>query len=473
MAENERNLIFISHANPEDNDITIWLGSRLALAGYEVWSDLTKLKGGEYFWDDIQEIIQEKAIKVVVIMTTEAMQKKGVKDEIQLAVDTEATLGDNEFVIPIVYKPFDFKKDSPPQIRRKNAISFNNWAAGFTQLMEKLEKDSVPKVQTPNPILESWKTAFNQNNQIIKDEKELLQSNWYPMVLPEYIQFFQVNGIKGSQEVPTVVRLAKCPSREYMRLLVGFGTEQDYNNDLSPSYGVKENYKEVLEDFLEGKPKDVSPCYPREAKKIVTAIVRKGFDNYMASKGLKFYEQSDGHFVWWFPKGLIQKDKVKFLKLDGTQTYRQLYGVAKNNYWHFGIKAKPVLEEESHLTLTPHVIFTNDGIVPIEGKDVMHKKRRSVCRTWRNDKWRDLLSATVFWLFGEEDQATIPLGSENSLFLFTKPILMEAPLSIAIDNLKKEPNSDEYQAVEFMDHADELEEAETDKSEELEQKEFA
>jgi TIR domain len=45
-----RAIVFISHANPEDNDFTTWLAARLALAGYEVWSDITKLIGGEVFW---------------------------------------------------------------------------------------------------------------------------------------------------------------------------------------------------------------------------------------------------------------------------------------------------------------------------------------------------------------------------------------------------------------------------------------
>lgn len=44
-----RESIFISHATPEDNDFTRWLGSKLELAGYKVWHDLVRLKGGDYF----------------------------------------------------------------------------------------------------------------------------------------------------------------------------------------------------------------------------------------------------------------------------------------------------------------------------------------------------------------------------------------------------------------------------------------
>ena len=44
-----RRLVFISHANPEDNEFVSWLGTRLTVAGYEVWADVLKLSGGEAF----------------------------------------------------------------------------------------------------------------------------------------------------------------------------------------------------------------------------------------------------------------------------------------------------------------------------------------------------------------------------------------------------------------------------------------
>src|SRR5208337_3659699 len=49
-----RNMVFVSHANPEDNAFAQWLALRLATQGYAVWSDVTRLLGGEDFWDDIQ-----------------------------------------------------------------------------------------------------------------------------------------------------------------------------------------------------------------------------------------------------------------------------------------------------------------------------------------------------------------------------------------------------------------------------------
>ena len=57
---NKKNIIFISHATPEDDELAIWLASRLQMAGYEVWIYKSELKGGEEFWDNIQNTINKK-----------------------------------------------------------------------------------------------------------------------------------------------------------------------------------------------------------------------------------------------------------------------------------------------------------------------------------------------------------------------------------------------------------------------------
>ena len=62
-----RDTLLLSHANPEDNEFTLWLALQLANAGYRVWCDLTKLLGGEVFWDDIEEAIKTRTAKVLYV----------------------------------------------------------------------------------------------------------------------------------------------------------------------------------------------------------------------------------------------------------------------------------------------------------------------------------------------------------------------------------------------------------------------
>ena len=49
-----RQALFISHASPEDNAFTLWLGAKLAALGYEVFADVLRLKGGDD-WERVLE----------------------------------------------------------------------------------------------------------------------------------------------------------------------------------------------------------------------------------------------------------------------------------------------------------------------------------------------------------------------------------------------------------------------------------
>ena len=71
--EMPRTALFISHAAPEDNPFTLWLGAKLAALGYEVFADILRLRGG----DDWERIL-ESAIRGMLPKTKmgRAMVKK-------------------------------------------------------------------------------------------------------------------------------------------------------------------------------------------------------------------------------------------------------------------------------------------------------------------------------------------------------------------------------------------------------------
>src|SRR5262249_44289991 len=70
-----RDTLLLSHANPEDNEFTLWLALQLANGGYRVWCDLTKLLGGEVFWDNIEDVIKTRATKVLYVLSQTSNEK--------------------------------------------------------------------------------------------------------------------------------------------------------------------------------------------------------------------------------------------------------------------------------------------------------------------------------------------------------------------------------------------------------------
>src|ERR1051326_2669695 len=93
--------VMISHANPEDNEFALWLALQLARDGYKVWSDVTKLLGGEQFWADIEEVIRQKAVKVIYVLSKVSNESgRGFRKELHLADSVGRQLKDKRFLIP-------------------------------------------------------------------------------------------------------------------------------------------------------------------------------------------------------------------------------------------------------------------------------------------------------------------------------------------------------------------------------------
>jgi hypothetical protein len=102
----DRTALFISHATPEDNAFTIWLGSRLSAAGYEVWADVLRLRGGQDWERMLLDALRNRAFKVLLVCTPLGLAKDGVRQEIRIANQTARTIGDPEFVIPLRLEPY-------------------------------------------------------------------------------------------------------------------------------------------------------------------------------------------------------------------------------------------------------------------------------------------------------------------------------------------------------------------------------
>src|SRR6476646_9517580 len=79
---NQRDVIFIGHANPEENEFTLWLRSKLINEGYKVECDLSFLTGGENdYWKSIQDLLEQGTCKYILVYSKSAFQKQGVIDE--------------------------------------------------------------------------------------------------------------------------------------------------------------------------------------------------------------------------------------------------------------------------------------------------------------------------------------------------------------------------------------------------------
>jgi TIR domain len=107
MTDQARQALFISHANPEDNAFTLWLGAKLAALGYEVFADVLRLKGGDDWERILENAIREKAAKFLLVATPHGVQKQGVRNEITIATQTAKRIKEEAFIVPLRLAAFE------------------------------------------------------------------------------------------------------------------------------------------------------------------------------------------------------------------------------------------------------------------------------------------------------------------------------------------------------------------------------
>src|SRR5690606_8422214 len=87
--------------------------SKLAIAGYRVWIDGRRLRGGSDFWDEIERVLRHQAIKQIVVYS-ECVRKEGVKKELAIGDAVRKKIADPKFMIPIRVAGIAFS-DAPPE----------------------------------------------------------------------------------------------------------------------------------------------------------------------------------------------------------------------------------------------------------------------------------------------------------------------------------------------------------------------
>lgn len=427
-----RRLVFISHANPEQNDFVLWLGVQLASAGYEVWSDVTKLIGGEIFWDDIEDAIRHHSAKFILVVSAAALNKHGVKDETALAVMMERGEGIDKFVVPIRVDDVPFSQFNA-NIARKNAIDFSKgWINGLNALFEVLKRDNIPYGNISALGVKQWCERRFDSAKLPRNEPEKLISNWFRIInLPTELSLFSI-GVE-ERRVRDLMGNSHLPWFPYFRLVGVFGEEHDLRQILPPEQCVEREYLIATETFLRGKARETPGLTRADSKRFVVSLLRQGWDRTMAAKGLVPFNMANGAIAWFFPKDLVEKDTVYFIDDTGKRRRKAVVGRSevRRVYWHLGFIAKPVLGDEPHFVLKAAIIFSEDGKKPLDSVEKMHRLRRGFCRNWWNGQWRDLMLAYVSWISEGASSFSLNFSDSASATINARPTEFMSPVGCA------------------------------------------
>lgn len=470
-----KDILFLSHANPEDNEFARWLALQLTRQGYSVWCDLVDLLGGEDFWKDIELVLRRRAIKFLYVLSRTSNVKQGPLDELQVAQNVMRDEGLQDFILPLLID------DLPPreiniQLSRINAIPFNeSWAKGLHQLLERLAKDGTPTNPsfTPNAVATWWKNHFGADAGILNEEEEHI-SNWFPIDhLPEKIYFHALGRSDiGLIEAPFDL---PYPSFQHNRYLVSFASAKDFETHLGTSLFIAETFEFSVRDLLDGKV--LEKFVPKEKRRdFIVRLLKQGFWIFAESRKLKRYALAQHTLCWWFPKDLVQKDRITFTGVNGKNTWRSVVGYKTRRkqdgstykqFWHFGIQAKPMFYPFLAFVIKYHVMFSDDGVQHWKSKKRIHRARRSQCRGWWNPEWRDRTLATIQWLANGAEELNIQLGSDVILKVKCQPVPFISAVSYSdsgVSSPAQDADKEEIEEVELEEFGDD----ETDENEDEE-----
>lgn len=455
-----RDMLFLSHANPEDNEFALWLALQLASQGYPVWCDLTKLLGGEDWWVDIEEAIRDRTVKFLYVLSSTSNNKPGPRRELQLAQSVQKGEKLHDFIIPLHIDDLPHSSINI-LLHPINAISFEKgWANGLKILLEKLDQENVPKSSkfTPDAVTSWWRIHHNADEGVV-DQREEYLSNWFRFQgLPQEIYFHALTRSSiGKVEIESEEKLP-YPGFQHERFLISFAKADDFKGALGPSMLVDFTMPFPLQDFLDGTAGrgtlEIKEARKR-ARDSVFRLLRLGWQGLLRRRNLPIYELANEARCFWFKKGFVDNDTIWFTGVDGEKTHRSLVGYKtiksitgedKKRYWHFAIQAKPMLYPARAFIIKPHVLFSYDGLTLFDNKDRMHTARRRQCKNWWNPEWRDRILAAMTWLAEDKGMIELPMGSASSLQVSVSPSLFSSPVYYSVTNAAEQPSEDETES---------------------------
>jgi len=452
-----RKLIFISHSNPEDNDFTAWLAARLALAGYEVWSDLTKLIGGEVFWKDIEEAIRQHSVKFISVLSIGAPKKRGFMKELSVADSIEGAGKLGDFMIPVRIDDIPFS-EIPIQIHNKNVIDFTvGWHIGLARVLKKLEQDKVPlSTAIPQTSLSEWAKAYLDSERGVRSEDQTVVSNWLSIDnLP--------STLRTSSFTLTPLHIeplqAQWPARLDGNRVFSFARAQDF--DLPGEYADLRNEGEIeTEVFLRTGISSAPQLTYQDRSNILTDLLGQAWRGHAKERGYLPFTLANGNQCWFVPAPPGKVERIAFTDALGKTGKRALFGKSEklDVYWHLAMELQPSVGNQHRYTAMTHVVFTSDGKTLLPSASHQHRLRRRFCKQWWQDRWRDLISAFLAKLSQNAITLTIPIAPLRNVTVSTIPRTFVSPVNANLD----EPAVTQIEAL--HDDADLLYDPDADES---------
>jgi hypothetical protein len=268
---------------------------------------------------------------------------------------------------------------------------------------------------------------------VISSRPERLISSWLAIeAMPERVTFYDFRGSISHGAALGAIRSSPVPVAQFNRGFLSFAPLPQLQDHFGPDLPLKVITDCPTDEFLQNGWSDPN-ILVHDARAKFTDLARQGLNTFFGAEGLRPFELASERRTWWPTLALATLSQRSFTWPDGPSGRRKLVGrsIKRRFYWHYGVSCWANNAPVPHMRVAGHVIFTSDGhsVISDEARR-LHRLRRSFCKSWRNDKWRDLLLAFWHWLSDGALATEIPMGEGVALQLRLPPIMWEAPFGI-------------------------------------------
>lgn len=399
-----KKLIFISHAQPEDNYLAVWLASKLRQLGYVVWVDKDNLHKGDAFWNEIELKMKNESFRFIPLVSQQYIDKaqdknSGVFLEITLAKSISKKI--DNYTIPIKVDECRYD-DFPISILPLDSIDFSvNWGKGLKILVEELELQSIEKVEVEPNVLQQWHKYLDIHGELLS-EPDFYGSNWLVTTLPKTLTVYRFSGDakKAQKEIP----FAQKRDKDY---IIGFFDDSGLN--------LRTEFREDIEveDFL------FDETYTLNTGDSIIGT-RQHFVQLMNSAINEFFYQHENIKCWkkrskeriYYTKKPPRDSGGYPFKIGNRKGWRTLKGKKGEIFWNYSLSFKFQLNPFPHYVVNPHILISDDKGF----KDDDRKHRRSIPKEWFNRHWYDRIFAFMNYVNEGRDEQFLNINSGREEF---------------------------------------------------------
>jgi hypothetical protein len=453
--------IFIGHANPQDNEFTLWIQAKLQNEGYDVISDQNLTGGEEDYWDVLQKALENDCCKYLLVLTKNsfAPEKKKLIQEFDFACSLGTKLKIRDFVM--LMKVDDVSFDVRMGLGTMNHFRFDkSWDAALKKLVRKLEIDQVPR-SAPGPLsIREW--LRNEHNTTLGVEHGAYERHYTNWVRIHHLgkQKFWFHEFANDTQAGAVAQaMPSLPAIRHGRFVVSFSEHLPELSGtigfVSSSINPKRSFAVPIVAIHQYTEAGEFPTY-HDLRRLYVEIMKDALEKHLIELGLNVFRMSNKVPCFFYAAGQLPKDKVPFW-YEGKPTYRQLVGDYYEAKWHYGVSFNVRLNPFPSFSFKGRLLFSNDGKEIWADDGARQKARKSKGKSFFNEHWRMLLLAFLRSI-ADNDSIRIPLNAGQTLALpwtpevFLSTVGYNDPSSdarlIPIDDYDEEEDRDETEETE-------------------------